>query len=192
MCDNAEKIKQSINMLDISSRYGLGLNGRKAICCPFHREKTASFKLYAEKKKYHCFGCGADGDVISFAMRYFDISFGQAIARLASDFGISVVGIDKPPLRERMKMQQIRRDVKEKRAESEKEYNALYERYMNAEDECLRLRDNAQRYAPKSPQEPFCDLYAEAMHKLAYSEYLCDALQTELYNYKRRAAQCRQ
>lgn len=115
------------------------------------------------------------------------------MARLAADFAIGIAGLEKPTLRERAQAQKKRRQKENERKAQLKEYDTLFDRYTAATDEFSRLRDNAERYAPKSPQEPFCDLYAEAMHKLPYCEYLCDALQTELYEYKRRAAaQCRQ
>lgn len=59
-------------------------------CCPFHNEKTPSFNVVAKKQFYHCFGCGASGNVISFAMNYLHLSFVDAIENLASRLGIQV------------------------------------------------------------------------------------------------------
>lgn len=50
--------------------------------CPFHQEKTDSFRVNDTKEVYHCFGCGAGGDVISFIQQIEGIDFKQAIARL--------------------------------------------------------------------------------------------------------------
>ncbi|KTD23894.1 DNA primase [Legionella lansingensis] len=59
-------------------------------CCPFHNEKTPSFNVVAKKQFYHCFGCGASGNVISFVMNYLNQSFVDAIETLASRLGLQV------------------------------------------------------------------------------------------------------
>ncbi|KTD23156.1 DNA primase [Legionella londiniensis] len=59
-------------------------------CCPFHHEKTPSFNVVAKKQFYHCFGCGASGNVISFAMNYLQLSFIEAIDTLAQRLGMQV------------------------------------------------------------------------------------------------------
>jgi DNA primase len=57
-------------------------------CCPFHGEKTPSFYVYDDH--FHCFGCGAHGDAISFVMRAEGASFPEAVERLASEAGLDV------------------------------------------------------------------------------------------------------
>lgn len=51
--------------------------------CPFHQEKTPSFMVHPEKQIFHCFGCGAGGDVFSFVMKYEQLSFPEALQKLA-------------------------------------------------------------------------------------------------------------
>ena len=58
--------------------------------CPFHNEKTPSFTISDEKGFYHCFGCGAHGDVLSFLMRTEGVSFPDAVERLAAEAGLPV------------------------------------------------------------------------------------------------------
>ena len=59
-------------------------------CCPFHTEKNPSFNVIAKKQFYHCFGCGASGNVISFVMNYLHQNFPDAIETLAARAGLSV------------------------------------------------------------------------------------------------------
>ncbi|MDD3370608.1 MAG: DNA primase [Alphaproteobacteria bacterium] len=59
-------------------------------CCPFHNEKTPSFYVNDDKQFYHCFGCGAHGDVIGFVMRHDRLSFPEAIESLAAQAGLQV------------------------------------------------------------------------------------------------------
>ncbi len=58
--------------------------------CPFHKEKTPSFTVNDDKAFFHCFGCGAHGDVIGFVMQHDGLNFPEAVERLADEAGLSV------------------------------------------------------------------------------------------------------
>jgi len=58
--------------------------------CPFHKEKTPSFNVNPAKQIWHCFGCGAGGDVFKFVMQYENLDFIGAVRRLAERAGIKV------------------------------------------------------------------------------------------------------
>ncbi len=100
-------------------------------CCPFHNEKTPSFYVNDDKQFYHCFGCGAHGDVIGFSMQHDNLSFIEAIETLASEAGLEVP---------KASPQEI------KRAKEEKSLYSLLEdatRWMEAQ---LRDPSNQQAY----------------------------------------------
>jgi DNA primase len=59
-------------------------------CCPFHKEKTPSFTVNDDKGFYHCFGCGAHGDVITYVMETSNMTFPEAVERLATEAGLEV------------------------------------------------------------------------------------------------------
>lgn len=88
----AEEIRSRANIVDVISplvsikKAGSNYTG----CCPFHKEKTPSFIVFESGQHYHCFGCGAHGDVISFIMRYYDIGFLEAVERLAAQYGVAI------------------------------------------------------------------------------------------------------
>ena len=56
--------------------------------CPFHSEKTPSFSVHATRQFYHCFGCGASGDVFSFVQKVENITFPEAVRPIAQKLGI--------------------------------------------------------------------------------------------------------
>ncbi len=75
----------------IGERVPLKKKGKEfAACCPFHQEKTPSFYVSPEKQFYHCFGCGAHGNVVGFLMEYDHLDFPTAIETLAGRLGLEI------------------------------------------------------------------------------------------------------
>lgn len=58
--------------------------------CPFHHEKTPSFIVSPDKQIYHCFGCGAGGNVFSFVMKHENVEFPEAVEILAEKAGVKI------------------------------------------------------------------------------------------------------
>lgn len=79
-----EYVKKSNDIVSVINKYvPLKKNGKNyTACCPFHSEKTPSFTVDEQKQFYHCFGCGAHGDVISFVMEYSGLDFKEAYKEL--------------------------------------------------------------------------------------------------------------
>lgn len=88
----AEEIRSRCNIVDVVSplvsikRAGSNYKG----CCPFHKEKTPSFVVSETKQIFTCFGCGKSGDVIKFIQEYYNLSFPEAVRRLAAQYGIEI------------------------------------------------------------------------------------------------------
>ena len=85
-----DQIQDRINIVDVISHYiPLKKAGRNyKTTCPFHNEKTPSFVVSPDKQIYHCFGCGAGGNVFSFVMRHENLQFPEAVEMLADKAGI--------------------------------------------------------------------------------------------------------
>lgn len=81
---NIDDIKRDHPMPEVVRRYGIEIN-RAGFCrCPFHNERTASMKIYAQS--FYCFGCGAGGDVIDFVRLYERCDFKTAFRMLGGEF----------------------------------------------------------------------------------------------------------
>lgn len=80
------------NIVDVvNTRVKLKKAGRDyQACCPFHHEKSPSFTVSQQKQFYHCFGCGAHGNAISFLMEYDKLEFVEAVEELALQQGLEV------------------------------------------------------------------------------------------------------
>lgn len=80
-----DEIKERYSMQDIMGRYGLHPNRAGFITCPFHRgDHTASMKIY--KDSFHCFGCGAGGDVFAFIQKMDHCDFKTAFYALGGTY----------------------------------------------------------------------------------------------------------
>ncbi len=89
----------------IGRKVKLQRRGREYLgLCPFHNERTPSFTVNEEKGFYHCFGCGAHGDVVGFEMQAHHLSFPEAVERLAAEAGVTPPA-QTPRERERAKRQ---------------------------------------------------------------------------------------
>ncbi len=85
-------LRQRITLYDvISQKTKLTKKGNQLWgCCPFHNEKTPSFAVSEDKGFYHCFGCGAHGDIIKFTMEVYNMPFMEAVEKLASSVGMTI------------------------------------------------------------------------------------------------------
>ena len=87
-----EQVRQAADIVSIvSETVDLKRKGSRYWgCCPFHGEKTPSFTVDPARGLYHCFGCGAGGDVFSYVMKRDNLSFFDAMKQLAEKYGIPV------------------------------------------------------------------------------------------------------
>ena len=151
----SEHIKASLDIDRVVSFYGYEPNRQGFLSCPFHSERTASFKIYPKSNSFYCFGCGAGGDVIDFVRLLYGLDFGQACLRLESDFGlVGGQSAASPELSERAK----------KRNAEKTEYKALKERFV-------RYRQIIRDSKPKVQGEPLSPEFNEAIKELPHIEY---------------------
>ena len=184
--DYANEIKSMVSMPELMERYGFSLN-RSGFCkCPFHSEKSASFKAYPGQRGYHCFGCGAHGSVIDFVMQYFGLNFQDAIAKINTDFSLGLPIGEKLDRRKQLEMNRQafirKREMNAKKAEQERLENAYWEAF----DEWKRLDDNKRNYAPKTPIESLHPLFVEALKNIASAEYNLSCAEIARYEYENR------
>ena len=181
--DYANEIKSMVSMPELMERYGFSLN-RSGFCkCPFHLEKSASFKAYPGTRGFYCFGCGAHGSVIDFVMLYFGLSFKDALAKINEDFSIGLPIGERISLRQRREMDHRQRERQEERNREHMELERLDGEYWAAFDLWQKYDTNKREYAPKSPSEDFHPLYVEAIKNIDYASYLLDTAEMRLRNY---------
>ena len=86
-----EQIKDKIDIVEFIRQYVPSLKraGKTyKACCPFHKEKTPSFTCSSEKGLFYCFGCQEGGDIFAFLMKMENLSFNEALEKLAELAGV--------------------------------------------------------------------------------------------------------
>ena len=117
-------------------------------------------------RRFHCFGCQADGDAIDFVSRFFGLTSKEAAMKLADDFGISYDSKQKLT---------VRPHIREPAPE---------QKYQKDESQCYKvltdyfhlLKQWEKKYAPAQPDDEWHPLFVEAMQQKDYIEYLIDIL----------------
>lgn len=88
----ADEIKRRVTMRQVLERYGMEASRAGFMCCPFHREKTPSLKIYPDARGWHCFGCHTGGSVVDFVMKMDGVPFQEACKRLDFTFALGLYG----------------------------------------------------------------------------------------------------
>ena len=161
MAENVfEAVKQSVSTREAAAFYGIKVKRNGMVCCPFHDDKNPSMKV---DQRFHCFGCGADGDVIDFTAKLFDLSPKEAAEKLAQDFGL-IYDSQAPPRRRYVRQ---KTEAQKFREDRQRCYRVLSDYYY------LLKKWEADR-SPRTPEEEPHPRFVEAIQKKSYVEYLLD------------------
>lgn len=177
----AQKIKEAVEMQEVSDAYGLDVNSKGFMRCPFHGEKTPSLKIYPGNGGYHCFGCGAHGGVIDFVMEYFRIDFQTAIVKINNDFRLGLPIGQKIDRRQQFEISKAAFEAKKAREKQMQEIEAVKKRYENALKRFTRFDKQRTRYRPQRGETALHPLFLEAIKNIAEAEYELDCAEIEVY-----------
>lgn len=154
----SKELKAQHSMVEIVERYGFRPNRAGFIHCPFHNgDNDASMKIY--KDSYHCFGCGANGDIFTFIQRMDNCDFKTAFYSLGGTY-------EKPTFQSklsvyRLKKQEEQRKKEEIKLKRKKELNNM-------------LIDIYRDWMKKS--EPFSDVWCDCSNALTKQLYIHEVL----------------
>lgn len=152
---NVEQIKEKYSMRDILERYGIRTNRAGFCLCPFHKgDHTASMKIYDDS--FHCFSCGANGDIFSFVQRMDRCDFKAAFLSLGGTYEKKTTMASKIALYH----SQQQKKQREKEAERDRQRKQLNLDLIDV------YRDTMER------SEPFSDAWTDAYNALQYQLYL--------------------
>lgn len=171
-------IKSSVSMQDVCDMEGIKVNGAGFVLCPFHNDRRPSMKVYPRDKGYHCFVCGAHGDVISFVGNYEGLDFWETIKRLCVYAGIPYEShADEKRLAEAKLKAKQRRDEADEHKRQLDQAEADYDFWMSV---WIDL-DKAERNYPVGSKQ-----YAYAVKNKDYVAYRASIAETRLYDMKHK------
>ena len=186
-----DTIRDNVSARQVAEYYGLKINRNGMACCPFHNDRHPSMKL---DKRFHCFGCQADGDAVDYVGRLYGLGAKEAAYKIADDFNIPI----EPWKRESREERNTRiRNAKEKELEMNirRAYAEELRQFRLKMSEFFRvLHDWEQKYAPTQEQwnaETIDERFVTAIHCKNRVEYILDILDfgedEEIYDiYKHR------
>ena len=159
-----EAVKQTVTTRQAAENYGIDVNRAGKAQCPFHNDRIPSMKL---DKRFHCFGCGADGDVIDFTAKLYGLDAKSAAEKLAADFQISYTHHRR---KDAMQIPVPKKTEKQMYRELEARCFKVLSDYLHL------LRHWEQVYAPNPEDNAWHPLFVEALQKKERIEYLLDVL----------------
>ncbi len=159
-----DAVKDAVTCRQAAEAYGIRVNRSGMARCPFHQDKDPSLKL---DKRFHCFGCGADGDVINFTSQLFGLNNKEAAEKLAGDFGISYEKW-KPPDRKQRRQTKKQKIQNVRYEETERNFYRILTDYYHL------MRRWQEERAPKSPDDEWDEYFCEALQNMAEVEYVID------------------
>ena len=169
-------VKAAVTTRQMAEHYGLRPDRHGMVCCPFHGDKHPSMKVDA---RFHCFACGADGDVIDFVARLRGVRNIEAAREIAGVVNLSVAYGDSSPSRGAKSGAASYKKPHQEAAVGLPPLSGEVALRSNDGEVCRELqqylaamRQNKARYAPKNPEEPLHQKFCEALHGEAQAEQL--------------------
>ena len=156
-----QKLKEKVSVRDYAESIGYEISGNGMIRCPFHNDRTPSMKI--DESHYHCFGCGAHGDVIGFVAELYGISNCAAAKRIMDEFGLDSDDYSRsdnpPPTKKKESLREWRNNTV-----------AYYIYLEKAMKKCI------DEYKPKESDETLHPMFAYSVKNIGYIGYIIDCL----------------
>ena len=175
-------IKNRVTMPDLLRHYGFEIGRGNRIACPFHNGKNKN--LGFKDDFYHCFVCGASGDLIKFARDYFGLDFENTVLKLNYDFALGLPIGKHISSGRRLDMAKSSFEKKKKQSEAERERKRLSDAFWLALDELVRIDTLLVRYKPKKEDTVLHPLYADALKNIEYAKYALGCAEKELIKFE--------
>ena len=177
------EIKNRIKMPELLEFYGFDIK-RGRIPCPLHSGNHLNCGV---KQDYiHCFVCGESADVISFLIKYYGLSFKEAITKLNNDFNLGLPIGEKLDRRKQLDMAKRSFKARQEREAKQNEQKQLKNARETALDEWVKFDKQRIKYKPKKEDIELHPLFLDAIINLPHAEYRLERAETELYLYETR------
>ena len=174
-------------MQTVAEYYGFTVDHRtRKMLCPFHTDSHPSMHIYSGEKGFHCFVCGAGGDVIDFVMRLFNLGFREACQKLDEDFHLGFGLNEQKSEEDRKQAEREYRLLMERKEARRREHERLLCQYDIAYNRFTFLDILKMRNRPTRPDKPISDEYIYACQNIdaAWQAVLDAAEQIRIFEQK--------
>ena len=181
-----EIIRAAVSVRDAVEAYspGIRFSAHGRIPCPFHHGEDNNCAIY--DGGFHCFVCGASGDVFSMVQQLLNCDFPTATSRLNTDFRLNLPLEHLPTLKEQSDMdERFGKFIEERRAKAA-EQERLNERYWALVEKWIGYDKAIRENAPATATEGLNDKFIEAMKNIKMVEYELDELEGERWAATKR------
>jgi DNA primase len=177
-----QQIKASVKMGDIIAKYGFEVGRNKRIPCPFHGgvDNNLGFK----DDYFHCFVCGAKGDVITFVQKYFNIGFQSAVEKICTDFSLPFGRYETLSLRDRERMGKASFEARKAREAQIKLVRDAEDDYFTKMVELARLEDILIKEKPRDGSTELSPAYADALRDIGYARYAFEEAERRMRSFE--------
>lgn len=164
-----EAVKEAVDTRQVAEYYGLMVGRNGMALCPFHNDRNPSMKV---DKRFHCFGCQVDGDVIDYVASLFGLGKKDAAEKIAEDFGIAYEKW-KPPDQAHWRSKRISKAVRDRPIHEQ--YSDVRDRFWRAITDYYHLLLGWRKaYASADPEEEWDERFVEALSNISQLEYIMD------------------
>lgn len=175
----AGEIRERLDIRDVAERYGLAFNRAGYARCPFHAEKTASFRVQNHVFA-HCFGCGQNADAVKLVQQLLGLPRADAIRKLSADYGLRLDIGCPPTLKQsvdaRRRLAQRKHDADLARQAELDAERRFFDRVMDED----RIKEILAERAPKRPTDELDDAFVAALKAKDAVSYAADLARAEL------------
>ena len=169
------EVKEHLTARQAAEHYGLHVKRNGVACCPFHDDKHPSMKI---DKNYHCFACGAGGDVTDYVSRMFGLSQHDAALKLIEDFNlpINVKRNMESSIREKLRIYKEKAE-REQILHIQKRFEKWCSQTIDMLKDCIAEIDSIKQFLVEKPLDMiFSEDYAQMLHAEPVINYWLDIL----------------
>jgi len=179
-----DTIRQSVTARDAAQALGIRVNRHGRCQCPIHNGTDYNMRLYPGDGGYHCFVCGASGDVIHLVENVQQCSFLSAVEWLNSAFNLGLP-LDRPMDKNAAEAARKAKERKQTEREQKQEIERMeFDLYCMAGQIINSLEADIERYRPKRADEPWDKRFVDAVRLLTEAREVAERLAVEVIGRK--------
>ena len=168
------------------SIYGINFDAKGWAICPFHEEKNKSFMVKPNDVRFHCFGCGAHGDLVDFVSKLYRLNKMAAISKINNDFKLNLPINRKITNKEKNEIEKTEAAIKQRIQKRKNQIENAWREFERIDIKWWLMRTIINELAPEAPDAPFKPEFVWAINNISQTAYALECAKSELTDAYRR------